>query len=126
MSNFPNDLQYTKEHEWAKVTGDVVRVGITAHAVNQLGDLTLVDLPKVGAQLAANAVFGVVESTKTFSDLFSPLAGEVVAVNAALHNAPELVNESCYDKGWMIEIKVAGAVSGLLSAAEYEAFVGSL
>ncbi len=126
MSKYPADLLYTKEHEWARREGDLVRVGITGYAVEQLGDVTLVDLPKVGAKLAAHAHFGDIESVKTVSELFAPVAGEVSAINDKLESAPELVNEGPYDKGWMIALKNAGSFDGLMDAAAYEAFLGTL
>jgi glycine cleavage system H protein len=119
--NVPDDLRYTKDHEWAKREGNKVRVGITAFAVDQLGDITLVELPKVGAALEAGKSFGTVESVKTLSDLFAPLSGKVVEVNDALTNSPELVNEGAYDKGWMIVLETsdASAFDALLDAAAY-------
>jgi len=120
-SNVPDDLRYTKDHEWAKLEGTKIRVGITAFAVEQLGDVTLVDLPKKGAKVEAHKTFGTVESVKTLSDLFAPVTGTVVEVNDALTNHPELVNEGAYDKGWMLVIEPsdAGAYAGLMSAADY-------
>jgi glycine cleavage system H protein len=120
-SNVPDDLRYTKDHEWAKLEGTKIRVGITAFAVEQLGDVTLVDLPKKGAKLEAGKTFGTVESVKTLSDLFAPLSGTVLEVNDALNTHPELVNDGAYDKGWMllIEPAEAGAYASLLSAADY-------
>ena len=128
MANFPAELKYTKDHEWARVEGDLIRVGITQHAVDQLGDVTLVDLPKVGASVQAGAHFGDIESVKAVSELFAPLAGEVVEINAKLNDKPELVNESPYDGGWMIVLRPSSRsqLEGLLDAAAYEAFVGSL
>ena len=119
--NVPDDLRYTKDHEWAKREGNKIRVGITAFAVDQLGDITLVELPKVGAVLEVGKSFGTVESVKTLSDLFAPLSGKVVEVNDALTNSPELVNEGAYDKGWMIALEATDAKSydGLLDAAAY-------
>ena len=119
--NVPDDLRYTKDHEWAKREGNKIRVGITAFAVDQLGDITLVELPKVGAVLEAGKSFGTVESVKTLSDLFAPLSGKVVEVNEALTNSPELVNEGAYDKGWMIAIEATDAkgYDSLLDAAAY-------
>ena len=121
-ANVPDDLRYTKDHEWARKEADGrVRVGITAFAVEQLGDITLVNLPEVGATLAAGKEFGTVESVKTLSDLFAPIGGKVVAVNDALVNSPELVNEGAYDKGWMVLIAPTDAVSldNLMDAAAY-------
>jgi glycine cleavage system H protein len=126
MSKYPADLKYTKDHEWARKEGDLVRVGITGYAVEQLGDITLVDLPKVGSKLDAHARFGDIESVKSVSELFVPVAGEVVETNGALEGSPELVNESPYEKGWMILLKGAGAPEGLMDAAAYEAFLGTL
>ena len=127
MSKYPSELLYTKDHEWARVGADgLVRVGITQYAVDQLGDVTLVDLPKVGAKLADHGHFGDIESVKTVSELFAPLAGEIVEVHAALHDRPELVNESPYEKGWMVLIRPDGPVEGLMDVAAYEAFLGSL
>ncbi len=115
----PADRNYTKDHEWAKADGAVTRVGITAHAVEQLGDITLVTFDvKLGDVLVAGKVFGVIESVKTLSDLYAPMAGKVVAVNDSLQNAPELVNEDCYGKGWMIDIEQTESVK-LLDAADY-------
>ncbi|NLY92919.1 MAG: glycine cleavage system protein GcvH [Myxococcales bacterium] len=128
MSQYPTDVKYTKEHEWARVEGDLVRVGITAYAVEQLGDVTLVDLPSVGATVTAHERFGDIESVKTVSELFSPISGEVVEVNEDLDANPELVNDAPYDKGWLIVIKPSNLaeLDELLDAAGYEAFLGSL
>jgi glycine cleavage system H protein len=128
-ANVPADLRYTKDHEWVKVESDgTARIGITAFAVEALGDITLVELPKVGAKLEAGKAFGTVESVKTLSDLFAPIGGEVVAVNAALASQPELVNEGAYDKGWMIVLKPtdAGSVNRLLDAAAYKTHLDGL
>jgi glycine cleavage system H protein len=128
MSKFPADLKYTKDHEWARTEANgLVRVGITAYAVEQLGDVTLVDLPKKGAAVEAHGHFGDIESVKTVSELFAPLAGEVVDVNGDLASKPELVNEGPYDKGWMIVIKPSGALPGdLMDAAAYEKHLSTL
>lgn len=130
MADVPSDLKYTKEHEWARVEGNRVTVGITQHAVDALGDIILVSVDaKLGAALTAGKVFGVVESTKSVSDLFSPLAGTVVAINGALKDAPEKVNEAPYGDGWMVVIETAGTsgeLDGLMDAAAYSAFLGSL
>src|SRR6266700_3556058 len=109
MANVPADLRYTKEHEWAKLEGDKARVGITAFAQEQLGDVVFVELPKVGAKVSAMKPFGVVESVKAVSDLFAPLTGEVVEINAELPKKPEAVNADPYGKGWMIVVKLASA-----------------
>jgi glycine cleavage system H protein len=128
MANYPAELKYTKDHEWARIEGDLIRVGITQHAVDQLGDVTLVDLPKVGARVKAGAHFGDIESVKAVSELFAPLAGEIVEVNTKLTDKPELVNDAPYDSGWMIMLRPSdkSQLAGLLDAAAYEAFVGSL
>ena len=124
----PADLRYTKDHEWARLEGGLVRVGITAHAVEALGDITLVDLVKAGTKVDAHGHFGDVESVKAVSELFSPLAGEIVEVNGALASSPEQVNEEPYEKGWMIVIKPSslGDLDQLMDAAAYEAFLGTL
>jgi glycine cleavage system H protein len=122
MSTVPADLQYTKDHEWARVEGRKVTVGVTAFAVEQLGDITLVSLDaKVGQKIEAGKAFGTIESVKTLSDLYAPLSGTIVAINGALDSAPELVNDDCYGKAWMIVLEVDADVTGLLSAADYEA-----
>jgi glycine cleavage system H protein len=127
MANVPADLRYTKEHEWAKLEGDKARVGITAFAQEQLGDVVFVELPKVGSKVTTMKTFGVVESVKAVSDLFAPLSGEVVEVNAELPKKPETVNADPYGKGWMIVIKLADAKEwdGLMSAADYDKLVAA-
>jgi len=122
MSNIPADLRYAKSHEWARAEGDgTVTVGITDYAQNSLGDITYVQVPKVGAALKAGETFGVVESVKAASDLYAPIAGTVVAVNPALESAPETVNRAPYSDGWMIKLKPAdaGGVNALLDAGAY-------
>lgn len=122
MSNIPADLRYAKSHEWARVESDgTVTVGITDYAQNSLGDITYVQVPKVGATLKAGETFGVVESVKAASDLYAPLSGTVVAVNGALESAPETVNRAPYGEGWMLKLKPsdAGAANALLDAAAY-------
>lgn len=128
MASYPSDLRYTKDHEWTRVEGDLVRVGITSFAVEQLGDVTLVDLPEVGRKLESHAHFGDIESVKAVSELFSPLTGEVVEVNASLADQPEQVNDAPYQAGWMLVIRPTdpSQLAGLMDAAAYEAFVGSL
>jgi glycine cleavage system H protein len=127
MANIPADLRYTKEHEWAKLEGDKARVGITAFAQEQLGDVVFVELPKVGAKVTAMKTFGVVESVKAVSDLFAPLSGEVVEANTDLTKKPETVNSDPYGQGWMIVIKLSNPkeMDGLLSAADYEKLVAA-
>lgn len=123
---FPADLSYTKDHEWLKPLGDgTALVGITAYAQDALGDVVFVDLPGAGDAFGAGEEFGTVESVKTVSELNMPTAGEVVEVNADLNDHPEAVNEDPYGKGWMVKIKLAGPVEGLLDAAAYEALVSA-
>ena len=127
MANVPGELRYTKEHEWAKAEGDRVRVGITAYAQEQLGDVVFVELPKVGAKVTGMKTFGVVESVKAVSDLYAPLTGEVVEINAELPKKPEVVNADPYGKGWMIVIKLSNAKEwdGLMPAGDYEKLIAS-
>jgi glycine cleavage system H protein len=126
--NFPKDLRYTKEHEWARIDGNTVTIGVTDHAQSSLGDVVFVELPKVGRELRAGETFGVVESIKAVSDLYSPVAGKVVAVNDPLIHEPALVNSSAYDQAWMIRVQVSDAalLSELMDAAAYEKYVASL
>ena len=121
----PKDLRYTNEHEWLKVDGTKGVIGITQFAQDQLGDVVFVEVPAVGTELGAENTFGVVESVKTVSDLYSPIACKVVAVNKDLEANPELVNQDPYGKGWMIEVELSDAsqADSLLSAADYEAFI---
>ncbi len=123
--NIPNELKYTKEHEWARLEGEVVTVGITDFAQGELGDIVFVELPEVGATLGEGDSFGVAESVKTVSDLYAPVAGEVVEVNEGLNDAPEGVNKDPYGAGWMVKIKAAdaGAVASLMDAAAYSSLV---
>jgi glycine cleavage system H protein len=121
-SQVPSDLRYTKDHEWARPGGADVPIGVTAFAVEQLGDVTLVSLDvKVGDTVAAGKTFGTIESVKTLSDLFAPVAGKVVRINDALATKPELVNEDCYGKAWMIAIAPSDAkeVAALMDASSY-------
>jgi glycine cleavage system H protein len=121
--NFPDKLKYTKDHEWARLDGDVVTVGITDFAQHELGDIVFVETPKVGRKLSAGDTFGVAESVKTVSDLYSPISGEVVETNGELESAPEKVNKDCYGAGWIIKIKPSnkGELDSLLSAGAYKA-----
>jgi glycine cleavage system H protein len=127
MANYPETLQYTKDHEWLRVSGDTAEVGITDFAQNALGDVVYVELPTVGDSFDQGKAFGSVESVKSVSELFSPISGEVVAINEALADAPELVNTDPYKGGWMIKLTIAnaGQIDGLLSASEYEDFVAT-
>lgn len=128
MPQYPNDLKYTKDHEWARTEGEHVRIGITDHAVEQLGDVTLVDLPPVGSDVQAQERFGDIESVKAVSELFSPISGEVVELNGELEERPELVNEAPYEQGWMLLIKPSdpSELERLMDAAQYEDFLGTL
>jgi glycine cleavage system H protein len=118
----PADLRYTKDHEWVRLEGDQATVGVTDFAAGELGDVVFVDLPAVGRSLDQHATFGVVESVKAVSDLFAPVAGEVVEVNPKLADNPELVNSDPYGDGWMIRVRVTDAsqVAGLLDPSAYE------
>jgi glycine cleavage system H protein len=122
---FPEDLRYTKEHEWARVDGESARVGITDHAQDALGDVVYVDLPEVGAQVTAAQPFGEVESTKSVSDVFSPVSGTIVERNPLVDEHPELVNEQPYGEGWLVVIHLTDAseLEQLLDADAYRAFV---
>lgn len=125
MSSIPSDLRYTREHEWAKQEGSRVRVGITAYAQEQLGDVVFVELPKTGTKLTAHKTFGVVESVKAVSDLFAPISGEIVEINAELPNTPQLVNQDPYGRGWMLLVapSSAGEWDQLLTPEQYEQFL---
>lgn len=124
MANIPDDLHYSKDHEWVRVDGGVAIVGITDYAQDSLGDVVYVELPKVGDDFAANESFGSVESVKAVSEVFSPVSGEVVGTNEALADTPEQVNQDPYGEGWMIRIQMSnpGEVDSMLTAAEYEDF----
>jgi glycine cleavage system H protein len=127
MAAYPDDLHYTKDHEWIRVAGDIGTVGITDFAQEQLGDVVHVQLPRVGEKFDAHATFGEVESVKTFSELYIPVSGEVTEINEALVDTPENVNNSPYGDGWMIKVKISNKseIDSLLSASEYEDFVES-
>lgn len=124
--NFPVELKYTKEHEWIKVEGDVAIVGITDFAQGELGDIIYVEVETVGKSISQDAVFGTVEAVKTVSDLFLPVAGEIVEFNTNLNNNPELVNSDPYGEGWVIKMKLSdvGDIDQLMDVATYQAFVG--
>ena len=127
MANIPEDLSYSKDHEWVRVSGDAATVGITDHAQNQLGDVVYVELPKVGDKFELSEPFGSVESVKAVSEIFMPVSGTVTEVNSALNEAPEKVNEDPYGTGWMIVVKMddPSQVDSLLSAIEYEDYTKS-
>ncbi|MCD7978144.1 MAG: glycine cleavage system protein GcvH [Tannerellaceae bacterium] len=123
--NFPAELKYTKEHEWIRVEGNVAYVGITDYAQSELGEIVYVDITTEGETLEKEEVFGTIEAVKTVSDLFMPIGGEVLEVNADLEDQPELVNEDPYGKGWLIKVGVSEVDSeGLLSAEEYQNLIG--
>lgn len=124
--NFPAELRYTKEHEWVKLEGDIATVGITDFAQSELGDIVYVEIETAGQTLAQDEIFGSVEAVKTVSDLFLPIAGEILEVNEALVNAPELVNSDPFGEGWMIKMKVANIanVEALMDADTYKEHVG--
>ena len=127
MSNVPSDLKYAKSHEWLKVAADgTALIGITDYAQNSLGDITFVQVPKVGATLKAGETFGVVESVKAASDVYSPAAGTVVEVNKTLDSNPEKVNQAPYTDGWLLKLKLTSPAdaAGLMSAADYEKSIG--
>lgn len=119
--NIPQDLKYTKDHEWVKIEGDVATVGITDFAQGELGDIVYVEIETEGEELSVGEVFGTVEAVKTVSDLFMPVSGEVIEVNGELESNPELVNSDPYGAGWMIKIKVSDEGSELMSADDYKA-----
>jgi glycine cleavage system H protein len=125
MANTPEDLSYTKDHEWVRVSGDSATVGITDHAQQQLGDVVYVELPKVGDKFEAAEPFGSVESVKAVSEIYMPLSAEVLAINETLNEEPQLVNEDPYGAGWMIRVKMSNPAEAdaLLSAIEYEDYV---
>ncbi len=125
MGNYPAEPRYTKEHEWAKIEGGRARIGITDFAQESLGDVVFVELPKVGTRVSQMKTFGVVESVKAVSDLYAPLSGEVVEVNTALTQNPELVNQDPYGKGWMIVVTLSNKAEWdqLLTAQQYEDFL---
>ena len=130
MSNVPSELKYSKSHEWVKLNGDIATVGITDHAQEELGDIVYVELPEVGRVLAYDDSFGTVESVKAVSELYSPLAGEVVAVNETLTDDPAnngaLINTAPYEEGWMIQVRVSDpeALVELLDASGYKSEIG--
>lgn len=127
MSNVPEGLYYSKDHEWLRVEGDAGTIGITDHAQQALGDVVYVELPKTGEKFGAHDVFGSVESVKAVSEIYFPVAGEVTEVNESLNDEPEKVNTDPYGEGWMVRVRLTsqGDVDSLLSPAEYEDFIKS-
>jgi glycine cleavage system H protein len=124
--NFPQELKYTKDHEWVRIDGDIAIIGITEFAQKELGDIVYVEVETVGETIEAGAVFGTVEAVKTVSDLFMPISGEIVEFNEELESSPEMVNDSPYGEGWMVKVKISGDLpSDLMDANEYAALVGA-
>lgn len=125
--NFPQELKYTKDHEWIRVEGDTATIGITDFAQSELGDIVYVDIDTVGDSIDKESVFGTVEAVKTVSDLFMPVSGEITEFNKGLDTQPELVNKDPYGGGWMVKVKMSNPseVAGLLSAADYMALIGA-
>jgi glycine cleavage system H protein len=127
MANIPENLRYSKDHEWVSVEGDVATIGITDYAQSSLGDVVYIELPKPGDKFNAHEAFGSVESVKAVSEIFTPVAGEVAEANDAINDTPEAVNSDPYGKGWMVKIKMEnpGAADAMLSAAEYDEYLNS-
>jgi glycine cleavage system H protein len=124
---YPEDFRYTKEHEWAKPEGDTALIGITDHAQKELGDIVYVDLPKVGAQVEKGKSLGSVESVKAVSDIYSPISGEVIAINELLTSAPEKLNEDPHGAAWLVKVRMKdpGEIKQLLSASDYQSYIGA-
>ena len=124
--NIPNELVYTKDHEWAKFDGDAATVGITDYAQGELGDVVFVELPQVGDEISEGDAFGTIEAVKAVSDLYAPLSGEITEVNEALEEAPEIINNSPYEDGWMVKIKMSDPFQkdNMLSADQYKEIIG--
>ncbi len=124
--NIPADLKYTKDHEWVRVEGDVAVVGITDFAQGELGDIVYVEIETQGESFEAEEIFGSIEAVKTVSDLFMPISGEIIEVNADLEDSPETVNSDPYGKGWMVKVKIADAseLDALMDAEQYENLIG--
>jgi glycine cleavage system H protein len=123
--NVPEELKYTKDHEWARVENDIVTVGITDYAQGELGDIVYIDLPEAGTRVDAEATFGTIEAVKAVSDLFAPISGEIVEVNSNLESKPEVVNDDPYGEGWMIKIKISdmAEIDNLLNDAQYKELI---
>lgn len=121
--SYPSELKYTKEHEWIKIEGNKASIGVTKFAIEQLGDVVFLELPKVGTSFKANDTFGTIESTKTVSELYAPATFKVVEVNNELQDAPENLSEDAYQKGWLIKVEIDHVPTGLLSSTEYEKYI---
>ena len=125
MSNIPEELKYTKKHEWVKIDGNIITIGISDHAQGELTDIVYVELPEVGAEFQAGDEIAVVESVKSTSDIFTPLGGKVIEVNSALEDGPEIINSDPYEAGWLAKLECSDVNSdALMSAADYKAFLG--
>src|SRR5690242_13965307 len=127
MSTYPEDYRYTKEHEWVKVDGDTGLIGITDHAQKELGDIVYVDLPKIGARIEKGKSLGSVESVKAVSDIYSPVSGEVIAINESLTAAPEKLNEDPHGAAWLVKVGLSAPdeIKQLLSASDYQTYIGA-
>jgi glycine cleavage system H protein len=127
MMNYPADFRYTKEHEWVKLDGNTATIGITDHAQHELGDIVYVDLPKPGANAEAGKTFGSVESVKAVSDIYSPVTGEVTAINETLASAPEKLNADPHGEAWLIKVRMTSQdeIKSLMTAQEYQEYVGA-
>jgi len=125
MSKIPDDVIYTRDHEWTRIDGNVAEVGITDHAQKELGDIVFVELPDIGDEIDAGDEFGSIESVKAVTSLFMPMSGSIIAVNTELKDSPELINEECYDEGWMIRVKLSNQDESteLFSPKNYEEFL---
>ena len=125
--SYPDNLKYTKEHEWVLLEGDTGTIGITDHAQEELGDIVFVELPRSGSKVAVGETFGSVESVKAVSDIYSPVSGEVTAVNEILSTKPETLNEDPHGQAWLIKVKLSkpSELSGLMSAADYKKYIGA-
>ena len=125
--DFPEDLKYSKEHEWVKVDGGTVIIGITAHAQDELGDVVYVEAPEVGSSVDASGTFGVVESVKAVSDLYAPVSGKVIEVNSRLEEEQELINTDPYNEAWIIKVEMTDSseLDALLTSEEYSSYVGA-
>jgi glycine cleavage system H protein len=124
---YPDDFRYTKEHEWVHAQGDTARVGITDHAQSELGDIVYVDLPKVGARVEAGKSLGSVESVKAVSDIYSPISGQVTAINELLASAPEKLNSDPHGEAWLVKVKMSAPaeIANLMSASDYQSYIGA-
>ncbi|HIC76815.1 MAG TPA: glycine cleavage system protein GcvH [Candidatus Dadabacteria bacterium] len=125
MSEVKEEFKYTEEHEWAVADGELIKIGITDHAQESLGEIVFIELPEIGTILDKSSTFGVIESTKSVSDLYSPVAGEVAEINHSVENEPDIINKSPYDKGWIIKIRVKNIkyLNSLLTSEEYKKLI---